>query len=54
MIATQIGDAIDIELLELIREKMGGVYSPIVETNFERHPKPEWALMIAYACAPKK
>ncbi|MDR1793576.1 MAG: insulinase family protein [Bacteroidales bacterium] len=54
MIATQIGDAIDIELLELIREKMGGVYSPIVQADFERHPKAEWALMIAYACAPKK
>ena len=53
MILNQIGDALDIEAIETIREKMSGVYSPSLELNFEKYPKPTYTLMALFSCAPQ-
>jgi zinc protease len=45
-------DALDIELIAEIREKMSGVYSPILIMNWEPMPKPEYFMMVFFGCAP--
>jgi zinc protease len=45
-------DALDIELIAEIREKMSGVYSPILIMNWEPLPKSEYFMMIFFGCAP--
>ena len=46
-------EIISIKLIEVIREKMSGVYSPMVAVNLEHYPKPKFQLMIMFGCAPK-
>ena len=46
-------DALDIELIAEIREKMSGVYSPMLIQHFEQLPKSEYLMMIFFGCAPK-
>jgi len=45
-------DALDIELIAEIREKMSGVYSPILMINYEQVPKSEYFMMVFFGCAP--
>jgi zinc protease len=44
---------IDIKLVEVIREKMSGVYSPQAMINMEHYPKPEYTVMVMFGCSPK-
>lgn len=41
-----------IRLRELLREEMGGVYTPYVSSNFERVPFDAYTLAIAFECKP--
>ncbi|MDR3046817.1 MAG: insulinase family protein [Bacteroidales bacterium] len=52
MIITEIGEALEIEALETIREKMGGVYSPMLNMSFEKDPFEKYNLFIMFSCAP--
>jgi zinc protease len=45
-------DALDIELIAEIREKMSGVYSPICMLDWRNMPKSEFMLIIFFGCSP--
>jgi len=45
-------DALDIELIAEIREKMSGVYSPILVLHWDQVPQPEYLLLVFFGCAP--
>jgi len=45
-------DALDIELIAEIREKMSGVYSPILILTWNQVPRPEYMMMIFFGCNP--
>ncbi|MCL1849949.1 MAG: insulinase family protein [Bacteroidetes bacterium] len=45
-------DALDIELIAEIREKMSGVYSPTLILNWNQLPKSEYFMMVFFGCAP--
>jgi len=48
-----IKEIISIKLVEEIREKMSGVYSPQVMVNLDQYPKPTVQLMVMFGCSPK-
>ncbi len=39
-------------MLERLREKEGGVYSPNVGVGFEKYPYGNYSLAISFSCAP--
>ncbi len=43
----------DIKLVEVIREKLSGVYSPQAMLSIEHYPKPEFNVMVMFGCAPR-
>jgi zinc protease len=45
-------DALQIELIAEIREKMSGVYSPMLIMEWNQAPKPEFWMAICFGCAP--
>jgi len=45
-------DALDIELIAEIREKMSGVYSPMLILTWNQVPRPEYMMMIFFGCNP--
>jgi zinc protease len=45
-------DALDIELIAEIREKMSGVYSPMLIFHIQLMPKSEYVLFVFFGCAP--
>lgn len=54
MISTIIGDALDIYLVEIIREKMGGVYSPMAQVGLSKYPTGKFQVMVMLGCNPGK
>ena len=52
MLVSQIGDALDIEVMEIIREEMGGVYSPMLQMSSSKDPKSSYNLIIMFSCSP--
>lgn len=54
MIVTELGDVIDIYLIEVIREKMGGTYSPMTQMGASKYPESNFNLMIMLSCNPDK
>ena len=48
-----IREIIGIKLVEVIREKMSGVYSPQVMMNFDQYPKPTIQTVVMFGCSPK-
>jgi zinc protease len=48
-----VNEILDIKLVEVIREKMSGVYSPQVMLNWEKYPKPTCQLIVLFGCSPK-
>lgn len=52
MIVNQIAQALDIEVVETIREKMSGVYSPQLECSFEKYPKAVYDILVLFSCSP--
>ncbi|MDR2409948.1 MAG: insulinase family protein [Bacteroidales bacterium] len=47
-------EVIDMLLIEKIREKMGGAYSPSMELSTDKLPEPTFSGVIYIACDPKK
>jgi zinc protease len=47
-------EVVDMLLIEEIREKMGGAYSPSVELSTDKLPEPEFSGIIYISCNPKK
>ena len=54
IIADMIGEALDIQFVRIVREKMGDVYSPMVNMSASKLPRPEMTLMILLGCDPMK
>lgn len=52
MTVTVLGDVLKQYVLEIIREKMGDVYSPMLQMGYEKYPKPCFQLMIMLSCNP--
>jgi zinc protease len=52
MIIDQIGEALQIELIETIREKMSGVYSPMLQMGCEKYPTSTYTLLVMFSCSP--
>jgi len=48
-----IKEIVSIKLIEVIREKMSGVYSPQVMLNPEQYPNPRFAMVVMFGCSPK-
>ena len=48
-----IKEIMNIKLVEVIREKMSGVYSPQVAINFDQYPKPTVQTLVMFGCSPK-
>ncbi|HQH19781.1 MAG TPA: insulinase family protein, partial [Bacteroidales bacterium] len=46
-------EILDIQLVELIREELSGVYSPQVQLSYEQFPNAEFSIMIMFGCSPK-
>ncbi|MDP4280955.1 MAG: insulinase family protein [Bacteroidota bacterium] len=46
-------EIISIKLVEVIREKMSGVYSPMVMLNYDQYPTPKYQMIIAFGCSPQ-
>ncbi|MDD4209121.1 MAG: insulinase family protein [Bacteroidales bacterium] len=47
-------EILDMQLYEVIREKMGGTYSPTLQFNYSKYPETEYSMMIYINCDPKK
>lgn len=47
-------DLLEIKLLENVREKLGGVYSPSVYPMFEKFPTQQASIVIEYVCKPNQ
>ena len=54
IIASMIGEALDIQFVRIVREKMGDVYSPMVQMSASKLPHPELQLTILLGCDPVK
>ena len=54
IIADMIGEALDIQFVRIVREKMGDVYSPMVSMSASKLPRPEMTLLILLGCDPVK
>jgi len=54
IIADMIGEALDIQFVKIVREKMGDVYSPQVQMSASKLPRPEMTLLILLGCDPVK
>ena len=54
MIINQMSDCMEITALEVIREKMGGTYSPSVNISYEILPEGEVTWMFYINCNPEK
>jgi len=52
MIATFVSEALDIYLVEIIREKMGDVYSPMAQVGLSKYPDPRFQTLIMLGCNP--
>lgn len=52
MVVSQIREALQIELIETIREKMSGVYSPMLMMNSEKFPKSSYSIVVMFSCSP--
>ena len=48
-----IREIMGIKLVEVIREKLSGVYSPQVQLNIDQYPAPALQLMVMFGCSPK-
>jgi zinc protease len=49
---TILKEIISIKLIEVIREKMSGVYSPQVMLNPDHYPGSKFQLMVMFGCSP--
>lgn len=52
MMIDVISQALDIELIETIREKMGGVYSPMMQMEAVKYPVSSFITIVMFSCDP--
>jgi zinc protease len=52
MIVNEVSEALQIELIEVIREQMSGVYSPMLQMQASKYPNPEYMTFIMFGCSP--
>src|SRR5574344_158866 len=52
MMIDVISQALDIELIETIREKMGGVYSPMMQMEAVQYPVSSFITIVMFSCDP--
>jgi zinc protease len=50
---SMLKEIISIKLIEVIREKMSGVYSPQVMINADHYPKSKYQFLVMFGCSPK-
>jgi len=50
---TMLKEILSIKLIEVIREKLSGVYSPQVMLRPEHYPQSTYLLGVLFGCAPK-
>jgi len=50
---TMLKEVLQIKLIEVIREKLSGVYSPQIMLNLDKYPKSEFMMGILFGCSPK-
>jgi zinc protease len=48
-----LNEIFSIKLVEVIREKLSGVYSPQVMINWDQYPKPSFQFIVMFGCSPK-
>jgi zinc protease len=48
-----INEILSIKLVEVIREKLSGVYSPQIMMQWDQYPQPTYQLMVMFGCSPK-
>lgn len=53
MMIDVISQSLDIELIETIREKMGGVYSPMMQMEASKYPESSFVTLVMFSCDPK-
>lgn len=46
-------EILNIKLVEIIREQMSGVYSPMINISYKQYPKSVYTVMIIFGCSPK-
>lgn len=47
-----LSEVLNIRMLERLREKEGGVYTPGVQLNFSKYPKGRFSLTVTFGCSP--
>jgi len=47
-----LGQILQIKMLQQLREQEGEVYSPSVQTIFNKYPKNRYGIVVAFGCAP--
>jgi zinc protease len=52
MILRALQEALQIELIAEIREKMSGVYSPMLYMDWNKVPKSEYLMLVFFGCSP--
>jgi len=48
-----LNEIFSIKLVEVIREKLSGVYSPQVMIDWDQYPKPSFRFIVMFGCSPK-
>lgn len=48
-----VKEIISIKLVEVIREEMSGVYSPMIQSEMAKYPKSKFSMMVMFGCNPK-
>ncbi len=48
-----LSEVLEIKLIEVIREQMGGVYSPQSQITMSKYPKADYDVMVMFGCGPK-
>ncbi len=52
--AKMLNDAMSITMLEVIREKLGGTYSPQISIDYEKYPEGTLSWTVMFGCDPEK
>jgi zinc protease len=53
LLLNALGSTLQIKLLQHLREAESEVYSPSVQTTYNKYPKTRFAVIISFGCAPK-
>ena len=53
MCMNMISECLNIEVTEILREEMSGVYSPMAQMSYDKDPTPQYGAIILFSCDPK-